>query len=257
MEGTISFFSQTKGFGFIAVDNSETKVFVHISAVERAGLATLTAGQRVRFGITSARQRVSAVELRLDAEAVAPTPPIEIQATLAPGVIEIPRWPIETLMLGLKESPQDIYTLSPGVFEEVVAAILRDEGYDARILSHCYEPDGGLDILAIEHRVGNVETRFAVQCKRYKRERKVGVQPIRELAAVLDRHRVHQGMIVTTSFFTRNAMKEADTYFWRITLRDYDNVVASLLRYGLGGAPGKLASDRRDDNGVNGSGVEW
>jgi hypothetical protein len=128
------------------------------------------------------------------------------------------------------------------VHPRISAAILRDEGYDARILSHCYEPDGGLDILAIEHRVGNVETRFAVQCMRYKRERKVGVQPIRELAAVLDRHRAHQGMIVTTSFFTRNATKEADTYFC-ISLRDYDSVVPSLLRYGLGGAPRKLASD--------------
>ncbi|MEP3048318.1 MAG: cold-shock protein [Roseibium sp.] len=47
--GTVKFFKSDKGFGFITPDSGETDVFVHISAVERSGLATLDSGQRVSF----------------------------------------------------------------------------------------------------------------------------------------------------------------------------------------------------------------
>jgi CspA family cold shock protein len=47
--GTVKFFNEQKGFGFIAPDNGGNDVFVHISALERAGLRTLTQGQKVSF----------------------------------------------------------------------------------------------------------------------------------------------------------------------------------------------------------------
>jgi cold shock protein len=47
--GTVKFFNATKGFGFIAPDDGSKDVFVHISAVERAGLGTLTENQKVSF----------------------------------------------------------------------------------------------------------------------------------------------------------------------------------------------------------------
>lgn len=49
--GTVKWFDATKGFGFIQVDGGNTDVFVHISAVERAGLRSLTEGQKVQFDI--------------------------------------------------------------------------------------------------------------------------------------------------------------------------------------------------------------
>ncbi|MET4687402.1 cold-shock protein [Sinorhizobium fredii] len=49
--GTVKFFNSTKGFGFIAPDNGETDVFVHASAVERAGMSSLVEGQKVNFEI--------------------------------------------------------------------------------------------------------------------------------------------------------------------------------------------------------------
>ena len=64
--GTVKWFNATKGFGFIAPDNGGQDVFVHISAVERAGLTGLKDNQKVTFDIESGRDgRESAINLQL------------------------------------------------------------------------------------------------------------------------------------------------------------------------------------------------
>jgi CspA family cold shock protein len=49
--GTVKFFNTTKGFGFIQPDNGSTDVFVHASAVERAGMRSLVEGQKVSYEV--------------------------------------------------------------------------------------------------------------------------------------------------------------------------------------------------------------
>ena len=49
--GTVKFFNSTKGFGFIAPEDGAADVFVHISAVERAGMRTIVEGQKLSFDI--------------------------------------------------------------------------------------------------------------------------------------------------------------------------------------------------------------
>jgi len=49
--GTVKFFNSTKGFGFIQPDNGGTDVFVHVSAVERAGMRTIVEGQKLNFDV--------------------------------------------------------------------------------------------------------------------------------------------------------------------------------------------------------------
>ena len=49
--GTVKFFNATKGFGFIQPDDGGTDVFVHISAVERAGMRTIVEGQKLSFEV--------------------------------------------------------------------------------------------------------------------------------------------------------------------------------------------------------------
>ena len=54
--GTVKWFNSTKGFGFIAPDDGANDVFVHISAVERAGLGSLVEGQKVSYDIVQDRR---------------------------------------------------------------------------------------------------------------------------------------------------------------------------------------------------------
>ncbi|WP_300543298.1 cold-shock protein [Maricaulis sp.] len=49
--GTVKFFNTTKGFGFIAPEDGSTDVFVHATAVERAGLPPLSEGQKISFDV--------------------------------------------------------------------------------------------------------------------------------------------------------------------------------------------------------------
>jgi CspA family cold shock protein len=64
--GTVKFFNPTKGFGFITPEGGNKDVFVHISAVERAGLTTLNDGQKVSYELENDRQgRASAVNLQV------------------------------------------------------------------------------------------------------------------------------------------------------------------------------------------------
>ena len=64
--GTVKWFNATKGFGFIEPENGRKDVFVHISAVERAGLTGLSDNQAVTFDVTSGRDgRESAENLQL------------------------------------------------------------------------------------------------------------------------------------------------------------------------------------------------
>ena len=63
--GTVKFFNPTKGFGFIAPEDGAKDVFVHISALERAGLSTLAENQRVSFDVQKGNNgKLSAVNLK-------------------------------------------------------------------------------------------------------------------------------------------------------------------------------------------------
>jgi CspA family cold shock protein len=64
--GTVKWFNATKGYGFIAPDDGGKDVFVHISAVERAGFKALNDNQKIGYELQSGRDgRASATDLRL------------------------------------------------------------------------------------------------------------------------------------------------------------------------------------------------
>lgn len=65
MKGKVKWFNPTKGYGFIESEENKKDVFVHISAVQDAGLKTLDEGQDVRFDLEEKGGKISAVNLQL------------------------------------------------------------------------------------------------------------------------------------------------------------------------------------------------
>ena len=61
--GTVKVFNAAKGFGFITPESGDSDVFVHISAVERAGMGTLSEGQRLSYEVVTERGKLAADQL--------------------------------------------------------------------------------------------------------------------------------------------------------------------------------------------------
>ncbi len=63
--GTVKWFNTSKGYGFISPDSGEKDVFVHISAVEKAGLFQLNDGQKISYDIATNKGKQAAANLKL------------------------------------------------------------------------------------------------------------------------------------------------------------------------------------------------
>lgn len=124
--------------------------------------------------------------------------------------------------------PEKLYELSPRKFEELVASILTDFGFDVELTKATR--DGGRDIIAsIKTKVSNYLT--YVECKRYNAENKVGVGIIREVIGVHNIHKPSKSIIVTTSFFSQDAIAEAKTFENQLDLKDFNEVKKWLQNY--------------------------
>jgi len=67
-KGSVKWFNGTKGYGFIAPDDGGADVFVHITAVERAGLGTLSEGQKISYELQTDPRKGKAAAVNLRAE---------------------------------------------------------------------------------------------------------------------------------------------------------------------------------------------
>ena len=116
---------------------------------------------------------------------------------------------------------KEMLSLSPSDFEEYVAEVYRQHGYIAKVTGKTR--DGGKDIIAT-CQVGGIQYTSYIQCKKNDPRRAVDVSVVRELYGVLDRDRIDKGIIVTTSYFSPDAIKEAHQYNDRIILIDSEKL---------------------------------
>jgi len=132
------------------------------------------------------------------------------------------------LVEALKKKPESIYELSPRKFEELIAELLTNMGWEVEVTGATR--DGGKDILAyLSTDLGRLLC--LVEAKRYRRDRQVGVELVRSLYGTLCDHQANSAMLVTTSSFSADAREFQKKHQWHLALRDYADIVEWLHRY--------------------------
>ena len=128
----------------------------------------------------------------------------------------------------LKSHPEKLYQMSPRKFEELVASILKDLDFEVKLTQATR--DGGRDIIA---HARNAVTSYLtyIECKRYAADNKVGVGIIREVVGVHHMRRATKSIVVTTSFFSANAIKEAAEMESQLDLKDFNDIKMWLGKY--------------------------
>jgi hypothetical protein len=161
--------------------------------------------------------------------------------TPAQREIEIVQDVNEELVRSLAVDPTLMYSLNPRKFEEVVAFLFEKRGWRVRLTPP--SKDGGFDFFA---ELKNPLSSFLVlgECKRYSRDRKVGVEIVRGLHSVTETNKAHQGIVITSSFFTAGAVEYQRVLGPKMGLKNYNDLVNWLQTFrsspglaGLGNAP--------------------
>lgn len=136
--------------------------------------------------------------------------------------------PIQEIKRYLAKHPEKLYNLTPRRFEELIAAILKDLGFDTELTPATR--DGGRDIYAY---VRNTVTSFLmfVECKKWASHSKVGIDVVQRVHGAAKAGGAHKAMIVTTSFFTLPAQKERGRIEKELDLADFDKLKVWLTRY--------------------------
>lgn len=134
----------------------------------------------------------------------------------------------DDLLRRLAEEPRNVYQLSPRKFEELIAKILEDQGYEVTLTKQ--SRDGGYDILG-RITSGLTPQIFLAECKRYLEGNRVGVEVVRGLYGITEMQKANFGMIVTTSSFTRDAHEEKLRIGLRMALKDFRDLKAWLQKY--------------------------
>jgi hypothetical protein len=124
----------------------------------------------------------------------------------------------DALIRYLSKYPEELWTLSPRKFEELVAELYARRGFEITLTRP--SGDEGVDLYVVRHDdLGTTMT--VVQCKRYARNRPVGVSLVRELIGTVELHRASAGVLLTTSRFTRGARGIERSVKYRLALKDY------------------------------------
>jgi len=122
----------------------------------------------------------------------------------------------------LRSDPEAIFRMTHRQFEEMILEILIKLGFHADLTIPTR--DGGCDVIAVRKDSLGITTKYIVEAKHYKPPHKVGVGIVRQLNTVRMRERGHHGILVTSSYFTADAVAENRCYY-RLHLKDYDSLL--------------------------------
>lgn len=133
----------------------------------------------------------------------------------------------DKLIARCQSDPSQLLSMSPRQFEEFVAELFNGFGFDVELTSRTR--DGGRDIVAVSHKI--VAVKYLVECKRYARDKKVGVGAVRQLHGVTVSEGATKGILATTSCFTAPAVAYTEKHLWQLEGRNLDGLIQWLNCY--------------------------
>jgi restriction system protein len=134
----------------------------------------------------------------------------------------------EEIIERLKARPEDIHQIGHRKFEELVAELLDDMDFDVELTQATR--DGGRDVLAYWNSpVGRLLC--LVEVKKYRPDRTVGIQLVKNLYGTLMDEQATSAVLVTTSDFSPDARKFEDKHKWQLALRNYTDLVQWIQNY--------------------------
>lgn len=134
----------------------------------------------------------------------------------------------EYLIEELRDNPDKIFKIKPRDFEKLIAKLLQNFGWDVELTKETR--DGGRDILAFMDN-GINQHLCLVETKRYSPKRPVSIGLVRELWGTLCDEQATSAMLVTTSYFSPEAIKFERKYRHRLALNDYSRVTEWIKRF--------------------------
>lgn len=132
------------------------------------------------------------------------------------------------LIKRLAAHPELMYEMDPRRFEELLAELFQGRGYETELTPP--SRDGGRDVLAFRKEPFGTLLTLA-QAKRYAPDRRVGVRVVRELYGVVEQERASQGVVVTTSSFTKDARAFHERLAYKLALADFNKLVDWLRQH--------------------------
>jgi len=138
---------------------------------------------------------------------------------------------IETIKQTIQSVYRDnsiLFDIHPRRFEGLVAELLQSQGYQVELTKQTR--DGGYDLMAI-YQTDYQEFKMLVECKRYAKQRKVGIDIVRSFCDVINTEQANKGLIVTTSTFTSGVKNRASKKGYLLDLADGRDILDWTRRY--------------------------
>lgn len=134
----------------------------------------------------------------------------------------------ESLAVELKKTPEKIHGVTSRQFEHLIAELFDDMGWEVELTKATR--DGGRDILA-RMNTGSFNIFCLIEAKKYRKDRSIGVQLVRNLYGTFCDEKANSAMLVTTSRFTDDAVKFRERHKYQLELKDYTDVIGWLAGY--------------------------
>lgn len=132
------------------------------------------------------------------------------------------------LIQKIAAEPLLLYSITPREFEEVIAELLASFGWQVNVTPATR--DGGYDILAVSKDRSGLESTWVVECKRYHRGRKVGVEAVRSIYGVKSIMAASNALLVAANDFTRDAVS-LGTSSLGVQFAGYEKVIEWIRQY--------------------------